>query len=102
MDPKFSQIYNKENKVKVFTTRPDTIFGASFIALSCDHPLSKEFINQKEFIKFTQSKFWNFTWKGKNIHAFYGIREMSAIGWHGKNMFNLTYEMRLLRIQTYL
>ena len=46
------QIYNKENKVKVFTTRPDTIFGASFIALSCDHPLSKEFINQKEFVKF--------------------------------------------------
>jgi len=42
--------------------------------------------DKKEFIKFTQSKFWNFTWKGKNIHAFYGIREMSAIGWHGKNM----------------
>ena len=41
-------IYNKENKVKVFTARPDTIFGASFIALSSDHPLNKEFINQKE------------------------------------------------------
>ena len=46
------QILNKKEKVKVFTTRPDTIFGASFIALSSDHPLSKEFINQKEFIKF--------------------------------------------------
>ena len=30
-------------KLKIFTTRPDTIFGASFIALICDHPFSKNF-----------------------------------------------------------
>ncbi|MDB5506921.1 MAG: leucine--tRNA ligase [Devosia sp.] len=28
--------------IEVFTTRPDTIFGASFLALSPDHPLSKD------------------------------------------------------------
>lgn len=28
--------------IEVFTTRPDTLFGASFIALSPDHPLIKE------------------------------------------------------------
>ena len=33
---------NKFNKIKIFTTRPDTIFGASFIALSVDHPISKK------------------------------------------------------------
>ena len=40
------------DKIKVFTTRPDTIFGASFIALSADHIISKKFINSKEFIQF--------------------------------------------------
>ena len=43
---------NKTNAVKVFTTRPDTIFGASFIALSVDHPISKEFENNKDFKSF--------------------------------------------------
>ena len=46
------QIYSKNEKVKVFTTRPDTIFGASFIALSVDHKLSSNFKNSKEFQKF--------------------------------------------------
>ena len=29
-------------KLDVFTTRPDTLFGASFVALSPDHPLTEE------------------------------------------------------------
>ena len=44
---------DKENeKIKVFTTRPDTIFGASFIALSIDHPIAKKFEKNKDFQKF--------------------------------------------------
>tara|TARA_B100000900_G_scaffold396211_1_gene395297 strand:- start:944 stop:1786 length:843 start_codon:yes stop_codon:yes gene_type:complete len=43
--------------------------------------------DRKELNKFIKTNFWKFKWKGKNIHAFYGIREMSAVGWHGKNMF---------------
>jgi len=49
------QIDNKNNnskKIKVFTTRPDTIFGASFIALSIDHPIAKNFEENKDFKKF--------------------------------------------------
>ena len=29
-------------ELEVYTTRPDTLFGASFAAISCDHPLAKE------------------------------------------------------------
>jgi leucyl-tRNA synthetase len=41
--------------INVFTTRPDTIFGASFLALSVDHPLCKDFENDKSFQKFKKS-----------------------------------------------
>jgi leucyl-tRNA synthetase len=47
----FDLVGNKD-KINVFTTRPDTIFGASFIALSVDHPVNKNFINTKEFKNF--------------------------------------------------
>lgn len=39
-------------KIKCFTTRPDTLFGFSFLALSIDHPVSKFFKENEEFIKF--------------------------------------------------
>ena len=43
----------KLNKdIKVFTTRPDTIFGASFIAISSDHEISKKFQSDPNFKKF--------------------------------------------------
>jgi len=43
---------NKLGKIKVFTTRPDTIFGASFIAVSVDHPIAKTFEKNKDFTTF--------------------------------------------------
>ncbi len=46
------EIDDKGKKVKVFTTRPDTIFGATFLAVSVDHPLCKNLEKQKDFIEF--------------------------------------------------
>ena len=40
--------------VKVFTTRPDTLFGCSFLALSVDHPISKFYEKDKSFQKFKE------------------------------------------------
>ena len=45
-------INEHDKQITVFTTRPDTIFGASFIALSTDHPLSKNFKEDEKFKKF--------------------------------------------------
>ena len=38
--------------IKCFTTRPDTLFGFSFLALSIDHEVSNFFKDDKNFIKF--------------------------------------------------
>ena len=39
-------------KIKCFTTRPDTLFGFSFLAISVDHPIAKYFEKNDDFIKF--------------------------------------------------
>jgi leucyl-tRNA synthetase len=44
----------KNTKIKIFTTRPDTIFGASFIAIAPDHPFTEYFKNEKNFQSFKE------------------------------------------------
>ncbi len=40
--------------IKCFTTRPDTLFGFSFLALSIDHEISNFYFKNKEFQKFKE------------------------------------------------
>ena len=40
------------DELEVYTTRPDTLFGASFAAISCDHPLAKALEGDPEIAAF--------------------------------------------------
>ena len=40
------------DNIKCFTTRPDTLFGFSFLALSVDHEISEFFKDNKDFLNF--------------------------------------------------
>ncbi len=42
----------KIKSIKCYTTRPDTLFGFSFLALSVDHPISQFYENDGAFQKF--------------------------------------------------
>ena len=42
------------DNIKCFTTRPDTLFGFSFLALSTDHEISKFYKDDPEFKKFRE------------------------------------------------
>ena len=46
------KIHNSDKMINIFTTRPDTIFGATFLAISADHPFCDKFKNSKDFIEF--------------------------------------------------
>ena len=50
------KIEGSENvkSIKCYTTRPDTLFGFSFLALSVDHPLSKFYEKDKKFLDFKE------------------------------------------------
>ncbi|MDA8272152.1 MAG: leucine--tRNA ligase [Deltaproteobacteria bacterium] len=39
---------DNEDGIEIFTTRPDTIFGATFVAMSPFHPLAKELVKEPE------------------------------------------------------
>jgi leucyl-tRNA synthetase len=40
--------------IKCFTTRPDTLFGFSFLAISVDHPIRKFYENDENFLNFKE------------------------------------------------
>ena len=42
----------KIDVIKCYTTRPDTLFGLSFIALSIDHPIAKYYSKDEKFLKY--------------------------------------------------
>ncbi len=48
------KISSLDKKIRIFTTRPDTIFGASFIAISVDHEICSNFKSDPNFEKFKE------------------------------------------------
>ena len=45
-----------DHGIEIFTTRPDTLFGASFIALSPDHPLTIQLADKSDELKAFRAK----------------------------------------------
>ncbi len=41
-------VFGQEEKVKVFTTRPDTLFGATFMSLAPEHPLVNSLVTAEQ------------------------------------------------------
>ncbi len=48
----------KKEKIQVFTTRPDTLFGVTYLAISVNHPLIKKISDNKILIKLENLKIY--------------------------------------------
>ncbi len=44
-------VENLNKRIKIFTTRPDTIYGASFIAISINHKLVNDLVDKKQILE---------------------------------------------------
>ena len=40
---------DKEQKIRVFTTRPDTLYGATYMVLAPEHPLIERFVTEEQW-----------------------------------------------------
>ena len=49
------QIIGKDDQLNIFTTRPDTIYGATFIAISVNHKLVSKYLSGNEIEKIKKS-----------------------------------------------
>ncbi len=58
------QVSQLDEKIKIYTTRPDTIFGATFIALSINHEFCRSVLSEKEITKI-EKQFLNLDDKDK-------------------------------------
>jgi leucyl-tRNA synthetase len=41
-------VEGEKTSLSVFTTRPDTLFGVTYLAIACDHPLAKKVLAQRD------------------------------------------------------
>jgi len=46
-----------DEKIRIFTTRPDTLWGATFICLAPDHPLSERLVTDTAWLESVKARF---------------------------------------------
>ncbi|NOX21157.1 MAG: leucine--tRNA ligase [Nitrospirae bacterium] len=51
------QIEGSDEKIRIFTTRPDTLWGATFVCLAPLHPMAERLTEDKKALEFIRSKY---------------------------------------------
>ncbi len=73
-----------EDKLKVYTTRPDTIFGVTYVVISPEHPIIDKWIGQLENIDEIE-KYKNETLKKSDFERTELVKEKTGVRLEGVN-----------------
>ncbi len=87
-----------QTELKVFTTRADTLCGASFIAIAIDHPISQKLIEKNAAIKAFAEKYSHVETKEK----VFATQEKAGINTHINAINPLTGEKTPIWIANYV
>jgi leucyl-tRNA synthetase len=67
-----------EEKIRIFTTRPDTLWGATFICLAPGHPLSERLVSDKDKLDAVKSGYGEMEEKEGLFTGHYAINPISG------------------------
>jgi len=66
-----------DEKIRVFTTRPDTLWGATFVCLAPGHPLSERLVTEKEKLASVKATYGEAAEKEGVFTGFYAVNPMN-------------------------
>lgn len=64
-------------KIRIFTTRPDTLWGATFICLAPGHPLSERLVTDREKLDSVKAKYGKMEEKEGLFTGYYAVNPMN-------------------------
>ncbi len=70
-------IDGRNEKIRIYTTRPDTLFGATFVCLAPNHPLAKEFVPDSSKIEPLTATYGDYEVKSGLFTGSYAINPLT-------------------------
>lgn len=71
------KIDGTDDNILIFTTRPDTLWGCTFVCLAPNHPLSEKFLRSKEILKELKSYYGDPLMKLGHFTGYYAINPVN-------------------------
>lgn len=71
-------VLGRDEKIRIFTTRPDTLWGATFICIAPGHPLSEGLVADKERLNAVKARYGEMEEKEGLFTGHYAINPMNG------------------------
>jgi leucyl-tRNA synthetase len=70
-------VLGRDEKIRIFTTRPDTLWGATFICLAPGHPLSEHLVTDRRTLDVVKAKYGKMEEKEGLFSGHYAVNPMN-------------------------